>query len=178
MSKTFGGSTIADCEARTSEVAADMPRHAVPLNTEVLQKAILSNADFAIIATDAKGIVQVFNAGAERLFGYAASDVINKMAPTELRDPQDVIVRAEQLSAEFATTITPGFGALTFKAARGIEDQYDLEYICKDGTTSVPLPKGNNVKPVRDSLKLMESIHDPSARKEPTPPKRSLGQSK
>jgi signal transduction histidine kinase/DNA-binding response OmpR family regulator len=134
VSKTLAGPTIADDEARTSEFAADMPRNAAPLDTEVLQKAILSSADFAIIATDAKGIVQVFNAGAERLLGYAASDVINKMAPSELRDPLEVIARTERLSAEFATTITPGFGALTFKASRGIVDQYDLEYIRKDGS--------------------------------------------
>jgi signal transduction histidine kinase/DNA-binding response OmpR family regulator len=106
----------------------------MPLNTGILQKAILGSADFAIIATDAEGIVQVFSASAERLFGYAASDVIGKVVPSGFRDSQDVIALAERLSAEFAAPIAPGFGALTFKASRGIEDQYDLEYIRKDGS--------------------------------------------
>ena len=38
------------------------------------------------------------------------------------------------LSVELATGITPGFEALAFKASRGIEDVYELTYICKDGS--------------------------------------------
>ncbi|HBI45757.1 MAG TPA: hybrid sensor histidine kinase/response regulator, partial [Planctomycetales bacterium] len=49
-------------------------------------------------------------------------------------DPQEVIARAKALSAELGTTITPGFEALVFKAARGIEDIYELTYIRKDGS--------------------------------------------
>ncbi len=132
MPKASDGSAVEDANARPRDAGGEMARKAVLLNTEILQKAILNSADFAIIATDAKGIIQVFNVGAERLFGYAAGDVIDKVVPSEFRDPQEVIARAERLSAEFATTITPGFGALTFKASRGIEDQYCLEYIRKD----------------------------------------------
>ena len=134
MSKTFGGSTIADYEARTSEVAADMPRKAAPLPTEILQKAILNSADFAIIATDAKGIIQLFNIGAERMLGYAASEVVNKKTADDLHDPQQLITRAKALSAEFATTIAPGLDALTFKPSRGIEDTHQLDYVRKDGS--------------------------------------------
>ena len=112
----------------------DMPRDAVPLPTEILQKAILNSADFAIIATDAKGVIQVFNGGAERMLGYAAGDVVNKKTPHDLHDPRQLIARAEALSAEFATAVAPGFDALTFKPSRGIEDQYDLDYIRKDGS--------------------------------------------
>ena len=104
------------------------------LKTETLQNAILNSANFAIIATDAKGIIQLFNVGAERLLGYAASEVINKITPSDIHDPREVIARAEGLSAEFATIITPGFAALAFKASRGIEDKYELTYIRKDGS--------------------------------------------
>jgi PAS domain S-box-containing protein len=127
-----GGSAVVDNDALAT-VAADIPRRAVLLKTETLQNAILNSANFAIIATDAKGIIQLFNIGAERLLGYAASDVVNKITPSDIHDPQEVIARAEGLSAEFATTITPGFGALAFKASRGIEDKYELTYIRKDG---------------------------------------------
>ena len=129
MSDVLGRSTSAGDEART-----DTPRQAISLSSEILQKAILGDAEFAIIATDANGVIRIFNAGAERLLGYAAGDVINKMVPSEFRDPQDMIARAKQLSAEFGTTIAPGFGALIFKAARGIEDQYEMEYVRKDGS--------------------------------------------
>jgi PAS domain S-box-containing protein len=107
---------------------------AVSRKTEVLQKAILNSADFNIIATDAKGIIQLFNVGAERMLGYAASDVVNKITPTEFFDPLEVITRAEGLSAETGTVITPGFGALVFKASRGIPDRYETTKVRKDGS--------------------------------------------
>jgi PAS domain S-box-containing protein len=112
---------------------AEIPAPAVVLKTDILQGAIFNSASFAIIATDANGVIQLFNVGAERLLGYAATDVVNKLTPSDIHDPQEVIARAAGLSAEFATTITPGFGALAFKASRGIEDKYELTYIRKDG---------------------------------------------
>ncbi len=68
------------------------------------------------------------------MLGYAAADVMNKITPADISDPQEVIVRAKALSAELGTPITPGFEALVFKASRGIEDIYELTYIRKDGS--------------------------------------------
>ncbi len=68
------------------------------------------------------------------MLGYAAADVMNKITPADISDPQEVIARAKALSAELATPITPGFEALVFKASRGIEDIYELTYIRKDGS--------------------------------------------
>ena len=99
-----------------------------------LQSAIFNSANFSSIATDANGLIQIFNVGAERMLGYNASDVMNKMSPADISDPQEVIARAATLSAELDTTITPGFEALVFKASRGIEDIYELTYIRKDGS--------------------------------------------
>jgi PAS domain S-box-containing protein len=128
-----GGSAIVGDEAPATE-AAEIPRRAVSLKTESLQNAILNSANFAIIATDAKGIIQLFNVGAERMLGYDASDVINKITPNGVHDPVEVIARAERLSIEFGTNISPGFDALTFKASRGIQDKYELTKIRKDGS--------------------------------------------
>src|SRR5688500_11974904 len=99
-----------------------------------LQAAIFNSANFSSIATDAKGVIQIFNVGAERMLGYAAADVMNTITPADISDPQELIARAEALSAELGTPITPGFEALIFKAARGIEDIYELTYIRKDGS--------------------------------------------
>ena len=101
---------------------------------EVLQDAIFNSANFSSIATDEKGVIQIFNVGAERMLGFAAADVVNKITPADISDPQEVIARAEALSVELATPITPGFEALVFKASRGIEDIYELTYIRKDGS--------------------------------------------
>jgi len=99
-----------------------------------LQTAIFNSANFSSIATDAKGVIQIFNVGAERMLGYTAAEVMNTITPADISDPQEVIARAEALTAELGTPITPGFEALVFKAARGIEDIYELTYIRKDGT--------------------------------------------
>jgi PAS domain S-box-containing protein len=99
-----------------------------------LQNAIFNSANFSSIATDAKGVIQIFNVGAERMLGYTAAEVMNKITPADISDPQELIARAQALSAELAAAITPGFEALVFKASRGIEDIYELTYIRKDGT--------------------------------------------
>jgi PAS domain S-box-containing protein len=99
-----------------------------------LQHAIFNSANFSSIATDAKGIIQIFNVGAERMLGFTAAEVINKVTPADISDPQEVITRAKLLSVELATPIEPGFDALVFKASRGIEDIYELTYIRKDGS--------------------------------------------
>jgi PAS domain S-box-containing protein len=104
------------------------------LTAGALQDAIFNSANFSIIATDAKGVIQLFNVGAERMLGYAAAEVLNKITPAEISDPQEVIARAKTLSLELATSIAPGFQALAFKASRGIEDIYELTYIRKDGS--------------------------------------------
>ncbi|HEY5023174.1 MAG TPA: response regulator, partial [Gemmatimonadaceae bacterium] len=93
-----------------------------------------NSANFSSIATDAKGVIQIFNVGAERMLGYTAAEVMNKITPADISDPQEVIARARALSVELRTPITPGFEALVFKASRGIEDIYELTYIRKDGS--------------------------------------------
>jgi PAS domain-containing protein len=104
------------------------------LEAGALQNAIFNSANFSSIATDAKGVIQIFNVGAERMLGYTAAEVMNKITPADISDPQEVIVRAKSLSAELGTPITPGFEALVYKAAHGIEDIYELTYIRKDGS--------------------------------------------
>ncbi len=102
------------------------------LKAGALQSAIFNSANFSSIATDDKGVIQIFNVGAERMLGYTAAEVMNKITPADISDPQEVIARAKALSAELGTRIAPGFEALVFKASRGIEDIYELTYIRKD----------------------------------------------
>ncbi|MEI9940098.1 MAG: response regulator [Pseudomonadota bacterium] len=99
-----------------------------------LQRAIFNSANFSSIATDAKGVIQIFNVGAERMLGYAAADVLNQVTPAHISDPGEIVARATALSLEFSKPIAPGFEALVFKASRGIEDIYELTYIRKDGS--------------------------------------------
>ena len=122
------------------------------LQAGALQSAIFNSANFSSIATDAQGVIQIFNVGAERMLGYTAAEVMNTITPADISDPQELIARALALSAELATAITPGFEALVFKASRGIEDIYELTYIRKDGTR---LPAVVSVTALRDGLDVI-----------------------
>src|SRR6202158_5385200 len=116
------------------EIVTKVRREEARLKAETLQNAIFNSANFSSIATDAKGGIQIFNVGAERMLGYTANDVMNKITPADISDPQEVIARAEALSVELGTPIAPGFEALVFKASRGIEDIYELTHFRKDGS--------------------------------------------
>ena len=133
MSETVNDSTPAG-DAGRGEGITELRRQEALLKTGALQNAILNSANFSSIATDEKGVIQIFNVGAERMLGYMAADVLNKITPADISDPQEVIARAQALSVELGTQIEPGFDALVFKASRGIEDIYELTYIRKDGS--------------------------------------------
>ncbi|MBF0480639.1 MAG: PAS domain S-box protein, partial [Desulfovibrionaceae bacterium] len=148
------------------------------LKAGALQKAIFNSANFSSIATDAKGVIQIFNVGAERMLGYLAADVMNKITPADISDPQEVIARAKALSEELGTPITPGFEALVFKASRGIEDIYELTYIRKDGSR---FPAVVSVTALRDDQDAIIGYlligTDNTARKEIEAEQKILGQS-
>ncbi len=118
--------------AETPMANSDLADNDTPLKPGSLQRAIFNSANFSSIATDAKGVIQIFNVGAERMLGYAAAEVMNKITPADISDPNELVARAKALSTELGTPITPGFEALVFKASRGIEDIYELTYIRKD----------------------------------------------
>jgi PAS domain S-box-containing protein len=134
MRKKISNPAVLNPADGTAEGITEVRRQEALLKTGALQSAIFNSANFSSIATDAKGVIQIFNVGAERMLGYMAVEVMNKITPADISDPQEVVARAKALSAELGTKITPGFEALVFKASRGIEDIYELTYIRKDGS--------------------------------------------
>lgn len=133
----------------TIDGTVDFGRQETLLKAGALQNAIFNSANFSSIATDEKGVIQLFNVGAERMLGYAAADVVNKITPADISDPQEIIARGQRLSLELGTRITPGFEALVFKASRGIEDIYELTYIRQDGSR---FPAIVSVTALRDAV--------------------------
>src|SRR6202171_1782428 len=149
MSVQYYDPVIPEEAAGAVDVVTEVRREAALLKTGALQNAILNSANFSSIATDEKGVIQLFNVGAERMLGYAAAEVVDQITPADISDPQEVIARAKALSVELSTSITPGFEALVFKASRGIEDIYELTYIRKDGSS---FPAVVSVTALRDEL--------------------------
>ena len=120
--------------------------------TGAFQDAIFSSAYFSSTATDEKGVIQIFNVGAERMLAYAAADVVNRITPADISDPAGLIARAASLSTECDTPILPGFEALVFNASRGIEDIYELTYARLDSTR---FPANVSVTALRDSAETI-----------------------
>ncbi|MEF8751450.1 MAG: PAS domain S-box protein [Candidatus Accumulibacter necessarius] len=129
------------------DITARKQADAALVKAGALQSAIFNSANFSSIATDARGVIQIFNVGAEHMLGYAAAEVLNRITPADISDPEEVIARARALSLELGTPIAPGFEALVFKASRGIGDVYELTYIRKDGSR---LPAEVSVTALRD----------------------------
>src|SRR5450759_4078806 len=148
MPKTGSGDGAGEKQGGPDGVM-EFRRQEALLQAGALQDAIFNSANFSSIATDANGVIQIFNVGAERMLGYTAAEVLNKITPADISDPQEVIARAKALSVELGTPITPGFEALVFKASRGIEDIYELTYIRKDGSR---FPAVVSVTALRDDL--------------------------
>ena len=167
MPKTIRDPAIINPAIDTLENITGIRRQEASFMNGALRNAILDSADSFSIVTDAKGIIQFFNVGAEHVLGYAEADVINKITPAEISDPQEMIAYAEALSLEFSKPITPGFEALAFKASRGIEDIYELTYIRKDGSR---FPAVVSVTALRDARNAIVGYHligtDNAARKQ------------
>jgi PAS domain S-box-containing protein len=165
--------------AETPEVArvSETGRREDLLKTGALQTAIFNSVNFSSIATDAKGVIQIFNVGAERMLGYAAAEMMDRLTPADISDPQELIARAKALSDELQTPIAPGFEALVFKATRGIEDIYELTYIRKDGTR---FPAVVSVTALRDAQGAIIGFlligTDNTARKQIEAEQKQLGQ--
>ncbi len=142
-------SAVHDDAARKLSSVTEVRREDALLKVGALQSAILNSASFSSVATDATGVIQIFNLGAQRMLGYSAAEVLNELTPADFSDRQELIARAKALSLEMGTTIAPGFEALVFKASRGIEDIYELTYIRKDGSR---FPAVVSVTALRDEL--------------------------
>lgn len=115
-----------------ADPAADAARQHASPKIAALQNAIFNSAHFFSLATDERGVIQVYNIGAERMLGYDATDVIDKMTLSDISDRREVNARAKALSLELGTPIKPGLESLTFKASRNMSDIFELTYIRRD----------------------------------------------
>ena len=63
--------TVSRIVVEAADENADIGHTEALLKTGALQSAIFNSANFSSIATDARGVIQIFNVGAERMLGYA-----------------------------------------------------------------------------------------------------------
>lgn len=146
--------------------------------SQAWQQAILDSADFTIISTDPQGIIQTLNDGALRKLGYQPEEVIGKVTPAIIHDPQEVAQRAQQLSQELGYLVEPGFETFVAKARLGIPDENNWTYIRKDqsrfpiclSVTALRDGAGNLSgflgigKDISKQQKIEQSLHESEAR--------------
>jgi len=97
-----------------------------------LHKAVLSNAGYAIFATDTHGKITLVNPAAEVMLGYTAHELVGEASPLQFHDETEVILRAEALEAELGRPVRAGFEALVAKAQHA-PDVHEWTYVKKSG---------------------------------------------
>lgn len=95
-------------------------------------EAILSAAsDFSIIATDQFGMVSYFSAGAEKLTGYAATELVQQQSAAILHLNTEIEARAAELSAKYQQPIA-GFKVFVIEAEHKGSESREWHYVRKD----------------------------------------------
>jgi len=98
-----------------------------------LLKAVMDAAtEVALIATDAQGIIQLFNGGAEQMLGMKAQDVIHRLTPEVFHLPEEAEARGQELSAALGRTIQ-GFAVFSALPERGLNEVRTWTYRRADG---------------------------------------------
>ncbi len=117
------------------------------LKASQLQQAVLDSTVYSVIGTTLDGTIHVFNAGAEKMLGYRAAEVVNRTTPAIIHDPAEVVARAAELSVELGRPVAPGFETFVARARHGAADEREWTYLRKDGTS---LPVWLSVTVLRD----------------------------
>lgn len=99
-----------------------------------LQRAILDSANYTIISTDTEGVIQTFNAAAERWLGYPADEVVGVATPMLIHEAGEVERRSGELTTELGRSVAPGIDVFVARARAGVPDEREWTYVRKDGS--------------------------------------------
>ncbi|GEL94106.1 sensor histidine kinase [Cellulomonas composti] len=124
--------------AQVQADAAELARVAELRRTsrDQLVSVIDSATEQAIIATDAAGMVEVFNRGAERLLEYSAAQVVGRASLVDFHRPGELEQRWEELFGATALDDDPRLPleALVGPALAGRSESRDWTYVRHDGS--------------------------------------------
>lgn len=99
-----------------------------------LRSVLDAATQVAIIATDLNGIINTFNAGAERLLGYSAEQALGRLALEDLVQYDELQQRAEALSQRYGRDICPGQALFAATAQEAGGEPGDWTLVRGDGT--------------------------------------------
>jgi PAS domain S-box-containing protein len=115
------------------DITTEKETQAALVEVSSLQQGILNSTDYAIISTDPDGIIQTFNAGAERMLGYTADEVVGKATPELFHDPKEVFAYEASRIAQGKAPPPTAFAALVAEAREGIVSEHSWTYVTKTG---------------------------------------------
>jgi PAS domain S-box-containing protein len=111
-------------EARNCETIAR--RETASLLRTVLDAA----SEVSIIATDENLTIKIFNAGAERMLGFASSEVVGKEILSRIHDPADLELLARELSLQLGRQVVAQQAIIEPSMLRR---PHERVYVRKDG---------------------------------------------
>lgn len=97
-----------------------------------LNSVLDAATQISIIATGSKGLITLFNAGAERMLGYTADEMVGKHTPAKIHLETEVQGHVEKLSKEFGRPIQTS-AAFSERARLGGYEEKEWTYVKKDG---------------------------------------------
>ena len=113
-------------EQRTIAAALAESEAAAVAARDALTTVLDATTQYAIIGTDADGLITVFNGGAERMLGYRAADVVGRHHPELFHDHEEL----ERRAAEFGVPVESVLGHGT---RRSDTDTRDWTLVRSDG---------------------------------------------
>ncbi|NIG57446.1 ATP-binding protein [Chitinophaga sp. Cy-1792] len=113
--------------------------------------SIWNNADAIIIVFSPEGFIRWFNPTAEKQLGYRAIDVIEIESPLLFHDASELEIRAAEFSLQMQQTVDPGLDTLTIKARLNLPNEYEWNYIRRDGSK---LPVSLTISAIRSAASI------------------------
>jgi PAS domain S-box-containing protein len=136
------------------------------MRAHVFEDAILTYAGAIIIATDEKGIIQLFNPVAERMLGYKAEEVTGKHTFELFHDKDETLQRAEEFSKELGVEIKPGLETYVAKSKLNIQNEHEWKLVRRDASKFTVLLTKTALRDAKGNIiGFLAIAHDISQRK-------------
>jgi PAS domain S-box-containing protein len=115
--------------AQQRTVELERAQQTLQASEERFRAMLRAAKEYAIICTDARGVITVFNQGAEQLLGYRAEEVVGKLTPAAFHDPELLAAWAAELGVE------PDYRAVREALLRRTDPRaYEVPSVRKDGS--------------------------------------------
>lgn len=95
--------------------------------------AVLNSVGHSVIAVRPDGVISTFNQAAQKMLGYGPEEIVGRLTPEVIHDPEEVRLRAEVLTRELGRRVEPGFETFVVKPLSSGSDTNEWTYIRKNG---------------------------------------------